>query len=344
MESPKIISVNPGDGECFPWLSNIAPNFEFYIINSLKFMYKSSVSSFTQGAIAMTPEFDPHNHKLGAPASLTEMLNKEGAAKGNVWSDCQLTIQTSRLREKKLVRSEHHTTRTSEHLRQTELGQVYIALYNIGEADVTGAYGDLYIEYDVTLKSPNYMNKSIKTHYFEGRYVDEGLGGRYPPILGGTDDNTPTGNKLLTDEYQYLGHDESTLGVSLSNQTVGTGLGGSVEASRVRFEEPFHGQMTYHCTNHLGSMNSASDPVLTTEIPGMVYTPGYEPEIKARAIPRHGSKSGGTGADWTYVWDVIASAGAVLDLSFNGLGTLIAGESNLTLTDVAAGLLEVALL
>jgi hypothetical protein len=230
-------------------------------------------------------------------------------------------------------------------LRQTDLGQIYIALYNIGEADVTGAYGDLYVEYDVTLKSPNYMNKSIKSHRYEGKYVLEGQTGRFPPLLGGTADGTPTGPSKLTTNFENHGHEHSTLGVSITNQTIGTSTGIPLEASRIRFEEPFHGKVIYYCKNHLGTMDPGSAPILSSDIPnGLIYGEGYEPQIKARAIKDSGAKPGGTGRDWNWVWDVVAAAGAVLDLSFNGTGTLAADVTTLTLTDVAAGLLSVALL
>lgn len=344
METPKVLSINPGDGECFPWLSNIAPNFEYYVINSLSFHYKSSVSSFTQGSIALTPEYDPHNHKLGAPLSLAEMLNKEGAVKGNVWTDTTLMVPKKRSGLQKLVRPEHHLTRTSEHLRQTELGHLYVALYNIGNADIVGAYGDLYVEYDVTLRSPNFTNKSVKTHVITTpeTYMFSN-GGQLPPLLG--DERSPPVGLVIGDDFDYYGHPNSTLGVTCCNQTVGNiPLTGDVNATRLRFEEPFHGKLTYTLTNHLGSMNSSAEPKVTSELSNFTYFPGSEPEKAARFAKQPSSKSGGTGADWTWVWDVVAAAGDVLDLSFDSPGNLIADLSELTLTDVAFGLLDIALL
>lgn len=343
MEKPKVLSINPGDGECFPWLSNIAPNFEYYVINSLTFQYKSSVSSFTQGSIALTPEYDPHNNKLGPPLSLAEMLNKEGAVKGNVWTDTALLVPKKRLGMQKLVRPEHHLTRSSEHLRQTDLGHLYVALYNIGNADVVGAYGDLYVEYDISLKSPNFTNKSIKTHVITSINTNVGIGGQHPPLIG--DQQNPPVGTAIGEEFDYYGHPSSTLGVTCCNQKVGNiPATGDVNATRLRFEEPFHGKLTYSYDNHLGSMVSSAEPVPTSTLSNFTYFAGSEPEKAARVVEQPSTKSGGVGADWTWVWDVVAAAGDVLDLSFDNPGNLVGSLSELTLTDVAFGLLDIALL
>jgi hypothetical protein len=104
--------LNAADGEVFPWLSRIAPNFEHYKFNSLRFNWSSSVSSFTTGSILMVPEFDPHNERVKEPSSLTELMNKQHAVTGNVWSNFSLTIPGAKM-PKKLCRATHNITHSA---------------------------------------------------------------------------------------------------------------------------------------------------------------------------------------------------------------------------------------
>jgi len=195
----------------------------------------------------------------------------------------------------------------------------------------------------VTLRSPNFTNKSVKTHVISSIQTNVGIGGQLPPLIG--DQQLPPTGTAIGEEFDYYGHPNSTLGVTCCNQKVGNiPLTGDVNATRLRFEEPFHGKLAYTLEGHVGSMVSSAEPKLTSSLTNFSYFPGSEPEKAARAIEQPSTKSGGTGADWTWIWDVVAAAGDVLDLSFNNPGNIVAQLSELTLTDVAFGLLDIALL
>lgn len=343
-ETPLTIGVNPGDGTCFPWLSKIAPSFEHYTINALKFSYVSSVSSFVQGAVALTPEFDPHGDKLGPPLSLAEMLNKEGTVKGNVWTNCTMLVPQKHTGSKKFVRAQNKTTLSAEHLRQTDLATLYVSLYNIGDADIVGAYGDLFVEYDITLSTPNSQFQTVKAI----------TSGDHQSLVGGISSHAPIyapAGHITDSGAAYYGGQHSTAGVRHDVLNVGTSAGNDVIATRVHFDEPFHGKMIWHAEEHPQTLANGipanARPGLVHEFPTLVYNAGVEPGSLARAAEVFNHSDANmlnTSWDFAAMWDIVAKAGDVLDFAFDSLGLFAAGEGEMTLTDMAMGMLDLALL
>jgi len=324
---PLVLHINPADGQVFPWLSNIAPNFESYKFNSLKFEYSSSVSSFTTGAILIVPEFDPHNSSVTTPSSLSELLNKQYATSGNVWSNFQLSVPSNKF-QKKLVRAQHHTTHSSEHLRQTDACIIYVALYNV--TDLSTPFGEIFVEYDVTLMEPNYTGTSVKSHVHSvPSTAFTVLAGEYAPLMG---------TVAAVNDPAHLGDDNSTLGVlTHTHNGVGTIGGNNVDATRLTFQEPFNGLVHFRCTNHTGSMVSSAKPANSQEHATFAYT--TTPDNLAQIEELHNIGTGGAGADWAATWKVIAKAGEIVDFFWDQTGNLAFSEAVLTLAELAAGLL-----
>lgn len=254
--SPMILPINPGDGSMFPWLSKIAPNFEFYQFSNLKFQFSSSVSSFTSGSLMMSPEFDPHNAGVEA-TTLNVLLNKQSAITGNVWADFGVTLPKTNL-AKKLVRAQHIHSRTREHLRQTDVGHLYVGLYNVDSAQSL-PYGELFVEYDVILTVPNQTGKNVKSSIVQygvdspEQVTGSGPIGDYLPLFGD-----------MHNQYEptYQGGDNNTLGFRVHRENgIGSYGAGSADASRFTFSEPFEGLVHFHCKNHSGSMPASSNQI-----------------------------------------------------------------------------------
>lgn len=344
-EIPLTLGVNPGDGQCFPWLSRIAPSFEHYTFNSLRFNFVSSVSSFVQGAVAITPEFDPHGDKLGPPLSLAEMLNKEGTVKGNVWTNCTMMVPQKHTGSKRFVRAQHPVTLTAEHLRQTDLATLYVSLYNIGDADIVGAYGDLFVEYDITLSTPNSLFQNVKAITVGDPQTLTGGATTHAPIY------TPPAHQTGITGPQYYGGQYSTAGIRHDVVNVGTSAGNNVRCTRLHFDEPFHGKMIWNASNHPQSAPSSipetARPGLVHEFPSLVYNAGAEPGSLARATEVFNHSDARTiNASWDFaaMWDIVAKAGDVLDFAFDAVGVFAALDGEMTLTDMAMGMLDLALL
>jgi len=323
------IPINPGDGAFSPWLSGIATSYEYYEFMSLKVSYSPSVSSFTSGAILLSPEFDPHNQRTTPPSKLSDFLNKQHAVTGNVWSEFDLTIPKQKL-SKKLVRPEHSVSVNPEHLRQTDVGQVYIALYNV-ESSQSIPYGELFIEYDVLLTIPNQNSNSVKYHKLHAPNVEHArLGVTYGAVLGNE------GNAAkVTEEPSFQG--DGSLGITHQYiRDVGTRSVNTCDCTRITFNEPFSGQMVAAVNQHGGAMPSsariseASDPTYTA----ITYDPDYEPASTARMEEVHYGNTGGTAADAIGLWNIVAAAGDVIDLLWSGAGDWTYNDVLLTMTEV----------
>lgn len=331
-----ILPINPGDGSMFPWLSKIAPNFEFYQFSNLKFQFSSSVSSFTSGSLMMSPEFDPHNAGVEA-TTLNVLLNKQSAITGNVWADFGVTLPKTNL-AKKLVRAQHIHSRTREHLRQTDVGHLYVGLYNVDSAQSL-PYGELFVEYDVILTVPNQTGKNVKSSIVQygvdspEQVTGSGPIGDYLPLFGD-----------MHNQYEptYQGGDNNTLGFRVHRENgIGSYGAGSADASRFTFSEPFEGLVHFHCKNHSGSMPASSNPTIAHLDSGFSYT--QQPNNLARVEEKVNVGTGGSGADWSTLWSIVAKAGDIFDVFWDQSGTLIMDEAALIVTDLAIGLLPIGL-
>jgi hypothetical protein len=320
------LPINPGDGAFSPWLSSIATNYEHYEFMSLKLMYSPSVSSFTSGAILMSPEFDPHNERNTPPTSLPEFLNKQSAVTGNVWSQFSLTIPKTKM-GKKLVRPEHALSVDTAHLRQTDVGQIYVALYNV-ETTQSIPYGELFVEYDVMLTTPNQSANTVKyfTHHVP-QAVQSHTGFKRGALMGnGGVDGLPA----IDPEFSGIG----TIGVTHQHNSEGMSYSGqSCNFSRYEFTEPFSGQMTIGANEHSGSMPSSATPLFAHE-QAVTYSPAFEPTSTPTTTQSHLVNSGSTGANTLGVWNVLAAAGDMLDIFWSDSGEWGFEDIMMTLAEV----------
>lgn len=322
----KVIPINPGDGALSPWLSSIATNYEHYEFLSLRLIYSPSVSSFTSGAILMSPEFDPHNERNNPPTSLSDFLNKQSAVTGNVWSQFTLNIPKSKM-AKKLVRPEHSLSVDTSHLRQTDVGQIYVALYNV-ETSQSIPYGELFVEYDVMLTTPNQSANTVKYYTHHVPLAEQAhIGVQHGALVGndGVDQK-----KLLDPSFSGTG----TVGVTHQHNWAAATMGGALcDYSRYEFSEPFTGQMTIAANEHAGAMASSAVPLLGHE-QTLVYAPGYEPTSTPTTSQNHLVNTGGTGADLLGVWNIVAAAGDMLDIFWSDPGTWTFEDVMMSLAEV----------
>jgi hypothetical protein len=345
-----VIGVNPGDGVMCPWLSHIATNFKHYKINKMTISYNSSVSSFTNGAIAVAPTYDPDD--LGSSVlTVAEIMTREGAMKGNIWDD--FTIPLKPMKSSKLVRSKALTAVSGEHLRQTDHALLNIALYNIQNIEDVNSYGDLLVSYDVTLTTPAGSRSNAKCHRITATDQNIGAASQFPPLFIRTDDALDhsidyTTNPFYNHHAENVGHAGSTLAVRCRTGKIGTAGPNEVVANRFVFDEPFTGRLTidgYH--DDAGSAEIPRAIVEgTTTLGGtlVAYESNKRPLSRAAivksTIPEHTANN----TDFTAWFDLVAKAGDVLDLVMSGVKMYNNAHRTLTWTELAPELIEAALL
>jgi len=140
-------AVQPGIANTFPWLSLMAPLYETYHINKLKFKFVTEKSTATNGAVMLAMDFDAQD---SAPASKTALLSYHNAVRSQPWADCTYVANPSDVNKlpNRYVRT---APIVSGDLKTFDVGNFFIATQ--GCAD-TSVLGELHIEYDIEFKTP----------------------------------------------------------------------------------------------------------------------------------------------------------------------------------------------
>ena len=148
------IAINPGLS--FPWLSGIARNFEKYRFHRLSFEYVTATATATTGAIALAPEYDPDDVDYGL--SKRQLYMFDGVVRGPLWNSLKLDFRCPR---REFFMREH--TLEDASLKWHDPGQLIV---DVSDPSVSGVVGELWVEYDVTLRIPEYEdNTTTSAHY-----------------------------------------------------------------------------------------------------------------------------------------------------------------------------------
>lgn len=309
------LSINPGDGEMFPWLSRIATKFDKYRIHRLSLEYQPTAAFTAAGGVCLSFEADPTNDE---PKSLAEFLNKSASVKGHVASYTKLVcpVQAKELH----VRHTHSSTHVGADMRHMDAGTIYCLVYNVDEDPFS--YGELKVTYDISLQQPTLTASVVKSHRHKNTAIDYSPAGTYTPALGDMDD-----------EAMYLG--DGTIGVMTHHQKGLLSGATPAESTRLTFKEPFSGRLTVRTNPLTGTMLNP---------PGLIHNDVLtKPAGDDAPVAKHSIVSvlGELASGVAVVWDVVANGGDILDLIWSQLGTLKTSSSILELTEMALPLLTV---
>jgi len=142
-------SINPGLSSIFPWLSLQAPQYESYRFKRLSFIYSSEKSSSTNGSVYLAIDFDAAD---SSPVSKQEFMANWRAVRSPVWQECCYEVDVKDLHKfnQLFIRQ---TTVSGTDIKTYDLGNFLVGTY--GMAD-TSAVGELYVDYEVELITPQY--------------------------------------------------------------------------------------------------------------------------------------------------------------------------------------------
>lgn len=155
--TPSSFSINPGQGLVFPWLSKIAANYESYIFRSLKFVYQPIAATTTSGTVVIAVDYDARDDP---PQNKQQALTYRSAVRGPVWHSFAFTCLPADLHKLK-----SHFTRTGAQppatdIKTYDIGNLYVAAIGLSSAIV----GELHVEYDVELLTPQYALPTYTNH------------------------------------------------------------------------------------------------------------------------------------------------------------------------------------
>lgn len=179
------LPINPGLAQTFPWLSQVAINFEEYEIMQLAFTYKSTVADFASatgqvGQVLIATQYNPSSDSF---SDKQEMMLYEG---GMSCKTTETMIHGVECDPAKLTGDAQKYVRAgnvpaTEDLKQYDIGKTSIAVLNVPAGYATQQIGELWVSYTVKLRKP----KEGSGHaYNTGRAIFVSKDQSGPRVLG----------------------------------------------------------------------------------------------------------------------------------------------------------------
>lgn len=141
------LQLNPGLAGVFPWLSSIAKNWEQYRVNRLRAVYIPIAPTNTQGDVLLTPSYDSSN-----PPPVTEEQASNDV--NSVENACHERIDMDLIPQSLMAGASRKYVRTSAiagDIKTYDVGKIHVITNNAAAA---GAFGKLYLEYDIEFFVP----------------------------------------------------------------------------------------------------------------------------------------------------------------------------------------------
>lgn len=155
--TPRTFDINPGLATTFPYLSNIATNFQEYEFKGLVFEYKStsSVALSTGTNTAMGVVMMAVQYRTDAPAftNKQQLLNTMWSVDTPPSSKALLPVECAPEENPFNVQYVRNETVTPGDPKLYDLGQLVVATEG-GQAGQTNVVGELWVSYEVCLKKP----------------------------------------------------------------------------------------------------------------------------------------------------------------------------------------------
>jgi hypothetical protein len=140
--------INPGLSSLFPWLSNIAVNYETFKFTKLQFHYETAVSTTTGGSILLAVDYDAAD---APPVNKREMMSYASATRSAAWQESTFNCRPSDLC--KFVKERYVRSKTENgDIKTYDVGNFFIATQGTPAAEM----GELYVSYTVQLHTPQY--------------------------------------------------------------------------------------------------------------------------------------------------------------------------------------------
>jgi hypothetical protein len=197
-------SINPGLYNTFPWLAQIAAQFESYKFRSLNFIFLTQKSTNTSGAVMLGVDYDASD---SAPQSKIQLMSYNGAVRSSVWNECSNVCKTSDLLKfgvQRYIRS--GGLQSNLDIKTYDIGRLFVG--TIGCVD-DSLIGELYVEYDVEFLTPqtdiSAIANSLSVNFVGNLNVsDASFMGDAPIRTGGLDVTAAVNTITFNRPGQYL--------------------------------------------------------------------------------------------------------------------------------------------
>jgi hypothetical protein len=153
--------LNPGLEQTFPWLSQIAQNYEEYELKQCVFEFVSTVQDINStngqvGTIITATQYNPSRPDFtDKPAMAAYAHSVSGKSTDNQTHGVECDPMKLSGAEGKFVRA--NPVMTGEDLKTYDHGRFQLATHNIPSAMASGTLGELYVQYTVCLRKPKFF-------------------------------------------------------------------------------------------------------------------------------------------------------------------------------------------
>jgi len=159
----QIVGINPGLETCFPWLSQLAANYNEYELIQCIFTFQSTIvesSNTTNGQVGQIVMACQYNTSLPPYQSMQQMLQAASPSRGKITENQYQGIECDPSANSgsagKYIRTGPIPPTTSD-ASKYDVGFLQIGLCNIDQDYENVSLGQLYISYTVRLRKPRLM-------------------------------------------------------------------------------------------------------------------------------------------------------------------------------------------
>lgn len=141
----QALAINPGMAATFPWLSSQAVGWEKYKFEYLRFCYYTRTGSGVAGSVLLAPDYDAADAPPGSEAIASAYSD---VAEDAPWKNIVCELNKKRLKEL-YIRTGPLAANLD--VKTYDSGQLFLCVL---DAAAPAAWGKLWVEYKVTLMSP----------------------------------------------------------------------------------------------------------------------------------------------------------------------------------------------
>jgi len=156
-----VYSINPGIERTFPWLSQVAANYEEYTLKQCIFTFRSTVTDFVAtngqvGTLIMATQYNPSDSPFQSKQDAMEYdLAMSGKCSSNMLHGVECDPAQLSGAPGKYVRA--GPVRNDDDLKQYDWGNLNLGISNVPDQFINQALGELWVSYTVELRKPKFF-------------------------------------------------------------------------------------------------------------------------------------------------------------------------------------------
>jgi hypothetical protein len=198
------LQLNPGLSGVFPWLSQLAQNFECYEFHKLRFVYQASCPTSQAGTLYMALDYDSGD---AAPANKAGMMSNMSAVSSSIWASNGIEYDCAMRQYMSNRFTRNASLAANQDIKTYDAGNLYFAI----EGAATTSPGNIFVEYDISLRIPQIPSNieaadSLKITYAatsQLSYLNDGYTGN-SDLLNSLAGTIAHGDWLCPTAGQYL--------------------------------------------------------------------------------------------------------------------------------------------